>query len=109
MSVYILLLLSIICEVFGSSMLKASNGFKRIRPTIGFAIGYSLAFYGISLCLKTIPLGTTYAIWSGLGTALTAIVGIMLYKENFNKGKFFGFCLIIGGIILLNMANGLAP
>jgi multidrug resistance protein EbrA len=94
------------CEVFGSSMLKASNGFKKLLPSIGVVAGYGLAFYGISLSLKTIPLGTTYAIWSGLGTLLTAIVGIAIYKESFNLKKFWGFVFIIAGVILLNVANG---
>lgn len=106
LSVYVLLILSIMSEVFGSSMLKASNGFKRLLPSAGVILGYGLAFYGISLCLKTIPLGMTYAIWSGLGTALTAIVGIAIYKEQSNQKKFWGIVLIICGVGLLNFANG---
>lgn len=100
------LFLSIICEVFGSSMLKASNGFKKLLPSLGVVIGYSLAFYGISIALKTIPLGITYAIWAGVGTALTAIVGIAIYKENVNKKKLLGFVFIIAGVIVLNFAHG---
>lgn len=106
MKAFTLLFLSIMCEVFGSSMLKASNGFKKLLPSIGVVAGYGLAFYGISFSLKTIPLGTTYAIWSGLGTLLTAIVGIVIYKESFNLKKFWGFVFIIAGVILLNVANG---
>lgn len=106
MNVYVLLFVSIICEVFGSSMLKASNGFKRILPSLGVIFSYSLAFYGISLCLQKLPLGITYAIWAGAGTAFTALVGILIYKESFNQKKFLGFLLIIAGVVLLNVSNG---
>jgi multidrug resistance protein EbrA len=72
---------------------------------LGVAAGYGAAFYTFSLSLQTLPLGMAYAIWSGLGTALTALVGIAVYKEAFNGKKFWGFVLIIGGVVLLNIAN----
>lgn len=105
MNAYVLLLIAIICEVFGSSMLKATNGFKKLLPTLGLLIGYGLAFYTLSLSLKTLNLGVAYAIWAGLGTALTAIVGVLIYKENFNMKKLWGLALIIGGVILLNIGG----
>ncbi|MCC3359516.1 DMT family transporter [Bacillus sp. REN16] len=105
MNAYILLLLAIISEVFGSSMLKATDGFKRILPSLGVVIGYGLAFYALSLTLTTLPLGLAYAIWAGLGTALTALVGIIIYKETIDMKKILGFLLIIGGVILLNMGG----
>lgn len=94
------------CEVFASLMLKATNGFKEFLPSIGVIVGYGLAFYSLSLSLKSIPLGMAYAIWAGLGTALTAIAGVLIYKEDFNRGKFWGIVLIISGVILLNVTNG---
>ena len=106
METYAFLILAIISEVFASSMLKATNGFKKLLPSIAVVIGYGLAFYALSLSLKTLPLGVAYAIWSGLGTALTALVGITIYKENFNIQNFLGLVLIVGGVILLNFANG---
>jgi multidrug resistance protein EbrA len=105
MNGYVLLLTAIMAEVFGSSMLKASNGFKRVLPIFGIIIGYGLAFYALSLSLKTIPLGMAYAIWSGLGTALTALIGVILYKEGFNRKKLLGLGLIIGGVIILNLGK----
>ncbi|WP_339271173.1 multidrug efflux SMR transporter [Paenibacillus sp. FSL R5-0470] len=106
MNSYVLLATAIICEVFGSSMLKVSNGFKRVFPSIGVIIGMGLAFYSLSLALKTIPLGTAYAIWSGVGTALTAIIGVVIYKENFNRKKLLGLLLIIGGVIIMKLSGG---
>ncbi|MBY3620754.1 multidrug efflux SMR transporter [Acinetobacter sp. CUI P1] len=106
MNSYVLLATAIICEVFGSSMLKVSNGFKRIFPSIGVILGMGLAFYSLSLALKTIPLGTAYAIWSGVGTALTALIGVVIYKENFNRKKLLGLLLIIGGVIIMKLSGG---
>lgn len=102
MNGYVLLSIAIIAEVFGSSMLKLSAGFKKILPTIGVIVGYLIAFYMLSLALRTLPLGLAYAIWSGVGTALTALVGILFYKEGINLKKTLGILLIIGGVALLN-------
>lgn len=105
MGAYLLLFLAIVSEVFGSSMLKITNGFKNLFPSLGVIVGYGIAFYSLSLSLKTLPLGVAYAIWAGVGTALTAIVGIIIYKEQFNSKKLFGLVLIIFGVILLNMGG----
>lgn len=106
MNSYVLLAAAIICEVFGSSMLKISNGFKKIIPSIGVILGMGLAFYSLSLALKTIPLGTAYAIWSGVGTALTALIGVIIYKEHFNRKKLIGLLLIIGGVVIMKLSGG---
>ncbi len=105
MNGYLLLIIAIVAEVFGSSMLKASNGFKKILPVFGIIIGYGLAFYSLSLSLKTIPLGMAYAIWSGVGTALIALIGVIVYKEGLSSKKLFGLGLIIAGVILLNLSE----
>ncbi|WP_286676214.1 DMT family transporter [Peribacillus frigoritolerans] len=105
MNPYAFLAIAILSEVFGSSMLKVSNGFKRLFPSIGVVIGMGLAFYCLSLSLITIPLGTAYAIWSGIGTALTALVGVIVYKEGFNLKKFLGLVLIIGGVVVLKLSS----
>ncbi|WP_339174161.1 multidrug efflux SMR transporter [Paenibacillus sp. FSL H7-0943] len=106
MNSYMLLATAIICEVFGSSMLKVSNGFKKILPSIGVVLGMGSAFYCLSLALSTIPLGTAYAIWSGVGTALTALIGVIIYKENFNLKKLLGLILIIGGVVIMKLSGG---
>ncbi|WP_342512493.1 multidrug efflux SMR transporter [Sporosarcina sp. FSL K6-1522] len=107
MNPYIILAIAIISEVFGSSMLKVSNGFKKMLPTMGVILGMGLAFYCLSLALKTIPLGTAYAIWSGVGTALTAIVGVIVYKERLHAKKLMGLALIIGGVVVLKLSSGI--
>ncbi len=106
MNAYFLLALAIVSEVAGSSLLKAADGFKKLLPSIGVIIGYSVAFYALSLSLITLPLGVAYAIWAGIGTVLTALVGIFIYKENVNGKKLLGLALIVGGVILLNSGGG---
>lgn len=102
---YFYLTISIITEVFGTAMLKLSEGFTVLLPSLGVAAGYGLSFYCLSLCLKTVPLSLAYAIWSGIGTALTALLGALVWDELFGPLKIAGVLLIIGGVILLN-TNG---
>lgn len=99
---YIWLSIAIVAEVFGSSMLKLTDGFKRILPTLGVVGGYGIAFYLLSLSLNELPLGFVYAVWAGVGTALTSLVGIIFYKELIDLKKSIGILMVIGGIVLLN-------
>ncbi|WP_257350777.1 DMT family transporter [Pseudalkalibacillus decolorationis] len=102
---YIALGISIISEVFGTTMLKLSEGFTILFPSIGVIVGFGLAFYYLSLCLKTIPLSLAYAIWAGVGTALTALIGVLLWRDPFNIITLVGLLLVIGGVALLNASN----
>ncbi|MGE7694064.1 DMT family transporter [Lysinibacillus sp. NPDC094177] len=105
MSAFGFLFISIISEVFASSMLKLTNGFKRLFPSIGVVVGYGIAFYFFSLTLQSLAIGTAYAIWAGVGTALTAIIGVVFYKELFNLKKIMGILLIIVGVVILNLTG----
>jgi len=102
---YLFLSLSIISEVFATTMLKLSDGFTVPGPSVAMALGYGISFYSLSLCLKTLPLSLAYAIWSGVGTALTVIVGIVIWNDLFNLYSALGIALIIGGVILLNQGD----
>lgn len=102
---YIYLTISIISEVFATTMLKLSDGFTVLGPSVAVALGYGISFYSLSLCLKTLPLSLAYAIWSGVGTALTVIVGIVIWNDLFNLYSALGIVLIIGGVILLNQGD----
>ncbi|MFJ5763815.1 DMT family transporter [Lysinibacillus sp. NPDC093210] len=102
---YIYLTISIVCEVFATTMLKLSEGFTVLGPSIAVAFGYGISFYCLSLCLKTLPLSLAYAIWSGVGTALTVVLGIVIWGDIFNLYTALGISLIIGGVILLNQGN----
>src|SRR5690625_4769179 len=94
---------AIFSEVFGSSMLKLTATAKSKLPIIGIIAGYIISFYFLSLALVSIPLSFGYAVWSGLGTALTAIVGFTLFKERINKQIVVGILLLIIGIILMRI------
>lgn len=102
---YLFLTLSIVSEVFATTMLKFSEAFTIIGPSIAVAVGYGISFYSLSLCLKTLPLSLAYAIWSGIGTALTVIVGIVVWGDIFNLYSAIGITLIIGGVFLLNQGD----
>ena len=102
---YLFLTLSIISEVFATTMLKLSEGFTVLGPSVAVALGYGISFYSLSLCLKTLPLSLAYAIWSGVGTALTVLVGIIIWHDMFNLYSALGIALIIGGVILLNQGD----
>ncbi|MBH5317868.1 multidrug efflux SMR transporter [Paenibacillus sp. GSMTC-2017] len=106
MNAYLLLAFAIVSEVFGSSMLKVSKGFSKWLPSLGVVVGMGTAFYFLSLSLKELPLGVAYAIWSGVGTALTAMIGVLVWKENFNVKKALGLALIIGGVIVMKLSTG---
>lgn len=94
---------AIIAEVFGSSMLKLSTTVKSKLPIIGIIFGFAVAFYLLSLALITIPLSFAYAAWSGIGTALTATVGFLIFKEKVQRKTIIGISLLIVGVVLLRL------
>jgi len=102
---YTLLAFSVLGEVFGTTMLKMSEGFTILLPSIGVVIGYGLSFYFLALSLRTIALSLAYAIWAGAGTALTTLIGILVWNEAFSLLKLSGIVLIIGGIVMLNSSS----
>lgn len=100
---YSYLAIAIIAEVIATSALKASEEFTRVVPSLIVIIGYGIAFYFLTHVLKTIPLGITYAIWSGLGIVLVTIVGVILYKQTIDLPAVLGMGLIVAGVIVINM------
>ncbi len=102
----LLLFGAIICELIGTNALKAADGFTRLLPTLLVIVGYGASFYLMSLSLRTIPLGIAYAIWSGLGTAIIAVIGVIVWREQLNSAGVIGIVLIVVGVVLLNMLGG---
>ena len=94
---------AVLFEVFGDSMMKLSDGFKRKAPIAGIVVGYAVSFYLMAQSLNYLPLGFAYAVWTGLGIALTAIVGAIAWKEGFNLTKVAGVVIIIAGVVLMKM------
>ncbi len=99
----ILLVLAIICEVIATSTLKATSGFTRVLPTIVVIAGYLSSFYLLSLVLEDIPIGITYAIWSGVGIVLITIVAYVVYHQNLDLPAIAGIILILAGVLVINL------
>lgn len=100
---YIYLTIAIIAEVIATSALKASEEFTRLTPSIIVALGYSVAFYMLSLCLKDIPVGIAYAVWSGLGIVLVTLIAWFLYGQKLDAPALIGLGLIIAGVATIQL------
>src|SRR5512140_979321 len=96
------LFLAIVSEVIATSALKSTQEFTRLLPSIIVVIGYVSAFYFLSLTLRTIPVGITYAVWSGVGVALITLVGWLIYGQTLDIPAFVGIALIVSGVVVLN-------
>jgi len=103
MSKWLLLSAAIVAEVAGTSFLKASEGFTRLGPSVIVVVGYAAAFYFLSLTLKVIPVGVAYAIWSGVGVALIAVIGWFFFGQRLDAPAILGMGMIIGGVVVLNV------
>ena len=100
---YLWLAAAICGEVIATSSLKASNGFTRPGPSITVGVGYGIAFYCLSQTLKTIPVGVAYGIWAGAGTALIALVGLVIYRQTLDRPALIGLTFIIIGVLIMNL------
>lgn len=101
MLAYLWLAAAISSEVVGTLALRSSRGFTQLGPSLVVVVGYGLAFYLLSLALRAIPLGTAYAIWSGAGTAVVAVAGVVLFRERLTVPAVIGIVLIIAGVVVL--------
>ena len=101
----LLLALAIVAEVIGTVALRESDGFSRPLPSAVMAITYGLSFWLLALTLKSIPLSVTYAIWSAVGTAAIAAIGIFAFGEQATALKLASLALIIAGVVGLNLAG----
>jgi small multidrug resistance pump len=100
---YLYLGIAIVAEVVATSALKASEGFTRTGPSLVVAIGYGVAFYFLSLVLKTVPMGVAYAIWSGVGIVLIAAIGWLLMKQPLDLPALLGIGLIVAGVAVIQL------
>ncbi|WP_157471815.1 DMT family transporter [Gilvimarinus agarilyticus] len=103
MMVWVLLVTAIVCEVIATSALKSAEGFSRLWPSVIVVLGYGVAFYCLSEVVKTLPLGVTYAIWSGVGVALIAVVGWLVFDQKLDAAALLGLGLIVTGVVIINV------
>lgn len=100
---YIYLFIAIVAEVIATSSLKASASFSRLWPSVLTVAGYAVAFYFLTLVLRTMPTGVAYAIWSGVGIVLISIVGWVAFDQRLDMPAILGLALIIAGVLIVNL------
>lgn len=102
---YVYLLMAIAFEVVATSLLKLSDGFTRLWPTVGSLTGYVVAFVLLAVVVRHVPVGVAYAMWAGLGTAAIVAVGVVFLNESLTFAKIVGIVLVIGGVVTLNLGG----
>ncbi|GAB3903844.1 SMR family transporter [Larkinella knui] len=105
---YLFLLAAIVAEVVATSALNASQQFTKLLPSLITIVGYLTSFYLLSLALRSLPIGLVYAVWSGVGIVLTALVGIFLFKQVPDVPAIIGMVLIIVGVLVMNLFSKMA-
>lgn len=100
---YLFLLVAIIAEVTATSALKQSDGFTRPWSSLVTVAGYAIAFYLLSLTLRTMPTGIAYAIWSGIGIVLVTAVAWLWHGQRLDAAAIIGMALIIAGVLVMNL------
>ena len=108
-SPYIPLGIAIVAEVVATTALKSSESFSRMVPSIVTVLGYAVAFYCLSLTLKTIPTWIAYAIWSGAGIVLISLVGWVIHKQTLDFPAMLGLALIVSGVLVVNLFSKSMP
>ncbi len=103
MKPWLILALAIVAEVIGTAALKASDGFTRLWPSTLVVLGYGIAFYCLSLTLRSIPMGVAYAIWSGVGLVLITIAGWLMFGQKLDAPALIGMTLIVVGVAVMNL------
>ena len=102
---YVLLGIAIAGEIFSTGALKATDGFTKLAPSLFCIISISICMYVMSHVMKVLPIGITYATWSGVGIVALSLIGIFKYKEIPNIPTIIGLFLIIVGVIIVNTMN----
>ena len=97
--------LAIFLEVAATVLMKLSNGLTRTSPTVGMFVLYGLSFVPMTIALKEMEIGAVYALWSAVGTAVVAVLGVLVFHEPANLMKAVAIALIIAGVVCLNMST----
>ncbi|HEY1845271.1 MAG TPA: SMR family transporter [Buttiauxella sp.] len=100
---YTWLMIAIVAEVIATTSLKLSEGFSRLWPSVASVVFYAVAFYCLSLTMRTIPTGVIYAIWSGAGIVLIGAVGWLFLGQKLDWPALTGMALIIIGVLVINL------
>jgi small multidrug resistance pump len=102
---WLTLLLAVAAEIAGTSLLKLSEGLSRPWPTVLLLLAYGCAIALVARVVMVIPLGITYALWSGVGTLAVALVGALAYRQFLSSNQMIGIALIVAGVIIVNLGG----
>ena len=102
---WLILFIAIVAEVIATSALKSSEGFTKPIASIVVVLGYMIAFYCLSLTLKTIPVGIAYAVWSGVGIVLVTTIAWIVFDQKLDVWGIVGIALIMSGVLVLNLLS----
>ena len=105
---YVYLLVAIVAEVLGTVALKSSQEFTRFWPSVAVVVGYAVAFYMLTLVLRTIPVGIAYAFWAGLGIVLVTLIGVVAFGERLDLPAIVGLAMIIGGVVVIQVFSNVS-
>ncbi len=105
MNAYLALAIAIVAEVIATTALKSSDSFSRLIPSLIAIAGYGTALYLLTVTMKSIPTGVTYAIWSGLGIVLISITSFVFHHQKIDAWGMVGMALIISGVVVLNLLS----
>lgn len=100
---YLYLGAAIVAEVIATSLLKTSNGFTRLWPSVATVVGYSISFYCLAQTLGSVPTGLAYAIWSGVGIVLISLIAWLVFGQTLDTPALAGMGLIIAGVVVINL------
>ncbi|ENZ8717702.1 SMR family transporter [Klebsiella aerogenes] len=103
LNTWIILILAIAAETFATTMVRASEGFTRLLPSLGVVAGYAVSFYGLSQVVKVMNLGIAYAIWAGLGIFLVSIFSWFLFGQKLDLPAIAGMGLILSGVVVIQL------
>ncbi len=109
MPAYLVLALAVLAETIGTTALQASQQFSRLVPSIIVVIAYAISFYLMAQTLKVMPVGIVYALWSGLGIILIAVIGFVVFDQRLDLPAVIGLVLIVAGIAVIHLFSGAAP
>lgn len=103
MNAWLLLMISIGFEIAATALLKMSDGFTKLIPTVFSMALYGISFYCVSIVYRTLPVGIVYAVWSGVGIVLTAVVAYVAFGQKIDLAGLVGMGMILAGVVVINL------
>lgn len=106
---YLVLFLAVAAETIGTSALQASQQFTKLGPSILVFVAYAVSFYLLGWVFKYFPIGIAYAMWSGLGIVLIALIGLAVFGQKLDLPAVLGMAMILAGILVIHLYSSTAP